>query len=163
MFTTSRDRARPFKIYLPRIQEAVTVTRPSQEHLVRSGSETLLVVEDDEGVRSIVRKTLESLGYKVKEARSPNEALKIMHVHAEPIHLLLTDIVMPEMNGKGLAIRVTAAHPETKVLFMSGYADDAVVRHGILEAGLFFVQKPFTPESLARKVREVLEWKKVSG
>jgi hypothetical protein len=93
----------------------------------------------------------------VVEATSPQEAISLVEHHAEPIHLLLTDVVMPQMGGKELAERVSTLRPEIKVLFMSGYTDDAVVRHGILEASTYFLQKPFTSAALGQKVREVLD------
>jgi CheY-like chemotaxis protein len=117
------------------------------------------LVEDEQGVRSLVRRTLESLGYKVLEAPDPVHALANIQQSSEPIQLLLTDLVMPQMSGKELAKRLTASCPKLRVLYMSGYTDDAVVRHGILEAGLPFLQKPFMPAALARKVREVLDFR----
>ena len=101
--------------------------------------------------------TLRGKGYTVVEATSPQEAISLVEHHAEPIHLLLTDVVMPQMGGKELAERVSTLRPEIKVLFMSGYTDDAVVRHGILEASTYFLQKPFTSAALGQKVREVLD------
>jgi YesN/AraC family two-component response regulator len=95
----------------------------------------------------------------VLEAREPGEALTIVERYAEPIHLLLTDVVMPHMSGKELAKRLITVHPEAKVLYMSGYTDNAVFLHGVLEAGTFFLQKPFVPDTLLRKVREVLDTK----
>ena len=121
------------------------------------GSETVLVVEDEESVRSLVCKTLAKQGYKILEADGPEEAAATMEHYVQPIHMLLTDVVMPQMSGKALADRTSALHPETRVLFMSGYTDDAVVRHGILEADTFFLQKPFTSGVLTQKVREVLD------
>jgi CheY-like chemotaxis protein len=121
------------------------------------------VAEDEEGVRALLRKTLESYGYKVLEAREPGEALTIVEQYAEPIHLLLTDVVMPHMSGKELAKRLITVHPEAKMLYMSGYADNAVFLHGVLEAGTFFLQKPFVPSTLLQKVREVLDTKRKDG
>jgi PAS domain S-box-containing protein len=149
-----------FKIYLPRVEQAMTKAESAGRgpELAR-GSETVLVAEDEESVRSLVCETLESLGYKVLEAREPGEALTIVEQYTEPIHLLLTDVVMPQMSGKELAKRLATARPEAKVLYMSGYTDNAVFIHGVLEAGRFFLQKPFAPGTLLRKVREVLDTK----
>ncbi len=147
-----------FKIYLPRVEEApqpkTEVERPAARLL---GTETILLVEDEAAVRLLVRGTLEQSGYSVLDAGSGAEALVMANERTQPIHLLVTDVVMPGMSGREVAEHVTLAHPETKVLFMSGYTDDAVVRHGALESSAAFVQKPFTPDSLLRKVREVLD------
>jgi CheY-like chemotaxis protein len=153
-----------FKIYLPRIDEPAPEAEAAKQYTeLAKGSETVLVVEDEEGVRALVCETLKPKGYKVLEAREPGEALKIVEQCAEPIDLLLTDVVMPHMGGKELATRLITAHPKIKVLYMSGYTDDAVVRHGVLEAGTFFLQKPFVPSTLLRKVREVLDTKRKDG
>jgi two-component system, cell cycle sensor histidine kinase and response regulator CckA len=96
-------------------------------------------------------------GYRVIVAQNAGEALLLCEAHSRPIHLLLTDVVMPHLSGADLAKRIAVTRPETKVLYMSGYTDDSIVRHGVLEDGVAFLQKPFTPESLARKVREVLD------
>jgi two-component system cell cycle sensor histidine kinase/response regulator CckA len=121
------------------------------------GTETVLVVEDEDAVRHIVKITLESMGYRVIEARNGPEALEAARRHKEAVHLVVTDVVMPEMSGLELAERLNREHPGTRVLYMSGYTDDAVMRHGIVESGVAFLQKPFLPLALARKVREVLE------
>jgi two-component system, cell cycle sensor histidine kinase and response regulator CckA len=107
-------------------------------------------------VRSLCRSILESHGYKVLEAESGQKGLDVSNRYPFPIHLLLTDVVMPEMGGTDLASRLEALRPGVRVLYMSGYTDDAVFRHGLLEKGRVFLQKPFTPENLARKVREAL-------
>jgi PAS domain S-box-containing protein len=150
-----------FKIFLPRVEESGPEARPAMAPSeLAKGSETVLVVEDEEGVRSLVCQTLTSHGYKVLEAAGAAQALTIAEQHTEPIHLLLTDVVMPQTGGRELAKRLsTLLHPETKVLYMSGYTDDAIVRHGVLEADTFFLQKPFGPSTLLRKVREVLDVK----
>jgi PAS domain S-box-containing protein len=149
-----------FKVYFPRVEEVVPAAEPSRiRPKLARGSETVLVVEDEEGVRSLVRETLASQGYKVLEAAGAAQALEIAEQHTEPIHLLLTDVVMPQTGGKELFKRLSPLHPETKVLYMSGYTDDAVVRQGILEAGTFFLQKPFPPNALLLKIREVLKKK----
>jgi two-component system cell cycle sensor histidine kinase/response regulator CckA len=145
-----------FKIYLPRCEEAIAeIGQAKNPSLSTRGCETILVVEDERGLRSLVCKALSAQGYKVLEAEGSLPAASA--TYAYPLHLLLTDVVMPQMSGKALASCVTALHPETKVLYMSGYTDDAVVRHGIQESNAFFLQKPFTTGVLARKVREVLD------
>jgi CheY-like chemotaxis protein len=116
----------------------------------------VLLVEDEVSVRKLTRSVLEGYGYTVLEAASGTVALEIARDHTRPIHLLLTDVVMPEMGGPDLASRLEALRPGLRVLYMSGYTDDTVFRHGFLETGLVFLQKPFTPEIVARKVREAL-------
>jgi CheY-like chemotaxis protein len=121
------------------------------------GSETLLLVEDEDGVRALSRHVLQGCGYTVLEARDGFEAVRVAGQHQGRIDLLLTDVVMPRMGGREAAERLAGLHPGVKVLFLSGYTDDAVVRHGILEAEVAFLQKPFSPAALARRVREVLD------
>jgi CheY-like chemotaxis protein len=147
-----------FKIYFPRIEElASTVEAAKAQVGLPSGSETILLVEDEEPVRSLLRGILKARGYAVLEAGRPEEALLICQQHEGPIHLLLTDVVMPEMGGRELAKQLEIVRPETKVLYMSGYTDDSIVHRGVSEARTTLLQKPFTPELLARKVREVLD------
>jgi signal transduction histidine kinase len=146
-----------FKIYLPRIEPANSSSKSMPDlSLIPRGTETILLAEDEAEVRAVVRLVLESSGYTVLESQSGEEAMQICQKHPTPIHLLLTDVVMPKMSGRLLAEAVVALRPNIKVLYLSGYTDDAVVRHGVLEAGMHFLQKPFTPMVLARKVREVL-------
>ncbi len=147
-----------FKIYLPRVNEKAEVV-PRGTALPPSvrGTETVLLAEDAGPLRTVVRQILKRNGYTVLEAPDGKSALDKAAEHAGPIHLLLTDVIMPEMSGRQLAERLRARRPELKVLFVSGYTDNAIVRHGILEPGIAFLQKPFSPESLARKVREVLD------
>lgn len=121
------------------------------------GTETVLLVEDESAVRELVAQILGELGYTVLKAANGQEALALAQAHSAPIHLLLTDIVMPEMGGKMLAEQLAEISPETRVLFTSGYADNAIVHHGALEEGVVFIQKPFSPAGLARKVRQVLD------
>ena len=151
-------RGTTFKIYLPRVEEALEQAEPAMAQTVScQGSETVLVVEDEAAVRVLVRRVLESNGYRVLEARHGAEALVICDEHKDPIHLLVTDVIMPEMSGKQLAERVSAQRPEVKILYISGYTDNAIVHHGLLEAGTNFLQKPFTPDTLVRKLRAVLD------
>ncbi len=146
-----------FKIYLPRVDEALTEKKKEVNEEIPRGSETILVVEDEEKVRNLAVLILKGRGYKVLEASDGGEALLICEKYKEPIDLILTDVVMPRMNGRELAERLKEIHPEMKVLFMSGYPENVIVHHGVLEEGVNFVHKPFTLEGLARKVREVLD------
>ena len=147
-----------FKIYLPRV---VASMEPAQPMLIRTsqpqGSETILLVEDEESIRSLVLRILQAHGYTVLEAGRPHEALEISKRFDGPIHLLFTDVVMPQMSGREVAERISASRPNTKVLYMSGYTDQAIAHHGVLNPGVPFLQKPFTPDALAQKVREVLD------
>ncbi len=147
------------KIYLP-CAEAGALASAAQATASDSGmprgSETVLVVEDAPAVRAVVRQVLTRQGYTVLDAPDGAEALRLAAEHTGSIHLLLTDLVMPVLGGRQLSERMSQLRPETKVLYTSGYTDDAVVRHGLLETGVAFLQKPFAPEVLARKVREVL-------
>jgi len=147
-----------FKIYLPRYHGPKTAAtrHPSPPAGGALGTETVLLVEDEAAVRSLARRVLERHGYRVIEAPNADDALARCREHASEIHLLLTDVVMPGLGGRELAIRVAELRPDVKILYMSGYTDDAVVRHGVLEAEMAYLAKPFTPEGLASKVREVL-------
>jgi CheY-like chemotaxis protein len=148
-----------FKVYLPRVDAAAERLRSSRPPANLRGSETILLVEDDEQVRAVARAILRHNGYEVVESRSPGEALLLSERHRGKIHLLLTDVVMPQMGGPELAKRLAAQRPDIKVLCMSGYTDDSIVRHGILESSIAYLQKPLTPEALTSKVREVLDSK----
>ncbi len=121
------------------------------------GQEAVLLVEDEEEVRRFTREVLERLGYTVLEAIGAKDAVVISERHLGVINVLLTDVVMPQISGRELAEAIAGARPETRLLFMSGYTDDAIVRHGVLEAGIKFREKPFSPQALAVKVREVLD------
>ncbi len=145
-----------FRIYLPRT-DAVVEAQESDDVAIPRGIETVLLVEDEEDVRDVAREVLEQLGYQVLEATSADDAILIAQRHMGIINLLLTDVVMPRMSGRVLAEMIAAERAETKVLFMSGYTDDAIVRHGVLEAGTQFLEKPFTPQALAFKIRAVLD------
>jgi CheY-like chemotaxis protein len=147
-----------FKVYLPRLVERVRPGgAPRGEPALRGGTETVLLVEDEIGVRELARRILRRAGYAVLEAESGGEALLAARLHDGPIHLLLTDVVMPRMSGRELADAITQLQPSMKVVYMSGYTDDAIVRHGVLEAGISFLEKPFTAEQLTRKIREALD------
>jgi CheY-like chemotaxis protein len=124
------------------------------------GTETVLLVEDQAQVRAVAAEILQKHGYRVIAAQNAGEALLLCETHRGTIHLLLTDVVMPRMSGAELARRLASTRPNMRVLCMSGYTDDSVVRHGALESGIAFLQKPFTPESLTRRVREVLDEKR---
>jgi PAS domain S-box-containing protein len=150
-------RGTTFKVYFPRVVagEPVAPVAPRAEGL--RGSETILLAEDQPEVRSIGSAVLTRYGYQVLEAANGEQALAIIRSHPGPIHLLLSDVVMPSMNGPELARRVQADHPGIRVLFASGYTDDAIVRHGVLDPGVAFLQKPFTPTALLKKIRELLD------
>ncbi len=147
-----------FKIYLPRVDQPEEPSHP-EAAAGRSlkGTETILLVEDEDAVRLLLREALEPYGYTILEAGHGEQALSLLSEHPSPIHLLLTDVVMPGMSGRQLADRLVSLRSKTRVLYMSGYTDDAIVHHGVLEPGLAFLQKPFTPRQLARKIREVLD------
>ena len=147
-----------FKVYLPRIDDAAasTIASQSQETSAPRGTETILLVEDEEVVRGLTRKILMQAGYNVLDAKGGEEAIRLCHAHAGPIDLLLTDVVMPEISGKEVADRLLELRPSIRVLYMSGYTDEAIVQHGVLDANVKFIQKPFTWVGLTRKVREVL-------
>ena len=147
-----------FKIYLPRVAETAQApeSTPSPPTPV-GGSETVLVVEDQDEVRRLTKRVLEARGYTVLAARNGAEALEIVGRHATQIHLMITDVVMPGMNGRELAQLACARRSDLKVLYVSGYTGEAVLQHRLLEPGVAFLQKPFTPDALARKTREVLD------
>lgn len=156
-------RGTTFKIYLPRVDEgAQEYERPAETEDAFLGAETVLLAEDEEMVRKLARSVLEMSGYQVLEAANGGAALLICERHTEPIHLLLTDVIMPEMSGRELAERLAQLRPEMKVLYMSGYTDNTIVHQGVLDEGANFIQKPFPTDALARKVRDVLDAPKKS-
>jgi two-component system cell cycle sensor histidine kinase/response regulator CckA len=143
---------------LPRVDEPV---EPVAQHLkgteASRGAETILLVEDDGLVRKLTTETLSQFGYQVLEAAHGEEALRICRTHEGTIHLLLTDVIMPGLNGRELAAQIEPLLARIKVLYMSGYTDNAILREGRLDPEMNFLQKPFTPSVLLQKVREVLE------
>jgi PAS domain S-box-containing protein len=147
-----------FKVYLPRVAAEVEC-KPSVVEVPGAGrgSETILLVEDEEAVRDLASRILSAKGYSVVAARNTKEAEQFSEKHAGDIHLVLTDIIMPGTSGRELARRISARRPRTRILFMSGYTDNVLAEGGVLEAGLSFLQKPFTPGALLQKVREVLD------
>jgi two-component system cell cycle sensor histidine kinase/response regulator CckA len=147
-----------FKLYFPRIApSAVTpLSQPALSGSIR-GNETILLVEDEDALRRLARRILERHGYHVVESRNGREALEQATAYEGAIHLVLTDVIMPEMSGRVLVERLRAVRPTTAVLYMSGYTDDDVLRRGLFDPGSRFVQKPFVPEELLRVVREMLD------
>jgi two-component system cell cycle sensor histidine kinase/response regulator CckA len=149
-----------FRIYLPKVgngalaQPGADRPRPT---IASPGTETILLVEDEDVVRLLAQEILRMNGYTVLEARHGREALLMSEAHRGPIHLMLTDVVMPKMSGRELSERLRPMRPDTRVLFMSGYTDDAIGHHGVLDEGIAFLQKPFTAENLSLKIREVLD------
>ena len=151
------QRGTTFKIYLPRVDEVVEEQPAQEAETAAGGSETILLVEDSDSLRELGREILEEHGYKVIEASSGAAALEALARHTGSLDLILTDLVMSGMSGRELADQVTRLRPGTKVIFMSGYTDDALGHHGVLETGTAFVEKPFTIDGLLRKVRDVLD------
>jgi two-component system cell cycle sensor histidine kinase/response regulator CckA len=146
-----------FKIYLPRVERSIyTKKKRDKKAGPVTGSETILIVEDDEMVRNFTARVLKGCGYRVLVAADGEEAVRVSGTHEGPIHLMLTDVVMPGMSGQELGERLGASRPGIKALYMSGYADNAIVHHGVLDPEKAFLPKPFTPDALGRKVREVL-------
>jgi two-component system cell cycle sensor histidine kinase/response regulator CckA len=144
-----------FKIYFPRVDEPLSPAQPVAKTDVR-GDETILVVEDQADLRRLAVMALEKYGYRTYDSSNADEALSFASAFLEPIHLLVTDVIMPGMNGRHLADEMTRLRPGVRVLFMSGYTDDTMAHHGVLDIGVAYLQKPFTPELLGEKVREVL-------
>jgi len=151
-------RGTTLKIYLPRVDEAVAPVKSNALRLrPTDGNESILVVEDETEVRKLVREVLEMKGYRVWDFGNAAEAIALCEKHEEALDLLVTDVIMPGMSGRELARRLMILRPEMSVLYMSGYTDDAIVHHGVLDKGTAFIQKPFSPEALARRVRDLLD------
>ena len=151
-------RGTTFKIYLPKVKrDAESEEKERTVTKDYKGSETVLIVEDDDRLRHLAQKILQQYGYRALEAQDGDEALKVCEAHESPIHLLLTDVVMPGKSGREVAENIQLLWPDTKVIYMSGYLDNTIACHGILASGLNFLEKPFSPKGLARKVREVLD------
>jgi two-component system, cell cycle sensor histidine kinase and response regulator CckA len=147
-----------FKIYLPRInKESERLDEETSDMVLPAGTEKILLVEDEELVRNLIKQILETCGYEVHETANGAEAVKLCEGTGYDFDLLITDVVMPEMGGRELVKWLSASLPSLRALYMSGYTDKAIVHHGILKEGTNFIQKPFTPEAFARKVRDVLD------
>ncbi len=148
-----------FKIYLPRISRSVAPTAPKEDvaDSVEHGNEVILLVEDEPMILDIATTMLEFHGYTVLPSATPGEAIRLAQEYADDIHLLLTDVVMPEMNGRDLSLHLLSLYPRLKCLFMSGYTADVIVHQGVLEEGVHFIQKPFSKNDLAAKIREILD------
>jgi len=149
-----------FKVYLPRVEGDVVLEKKEPTPVVElDGSETVLIVEDDDKLRKLARNTLQHYGYRVLEAENGEAALRVSKEHEGTIHLMITDVVMPKMDGREAAERLQPLYPKMKVIYMSGYTDNSIAHYGVLKAGLNFLEKPFTPERLMLKVRGVLDKK----
>jgi two-component system cell cycle sensor histidine kinase/response regulator CckA len=147
-----------FKVYLPVSDKTLVETETGKKSITNlEGFETILLVEDNEQVRNITQSILNRYSYIVLVAENTTEALTILREHGGPVHLLLTDVVMPEMNGKQLFGRVSGKYPGLKVLYMSGYTNNVIAHRGVLDEGVHFIQKPFTAQALAIKLREILD------
>jgi CheY-like chemotaxis protein len=147
-----------FKVYLPRVDAPADVAAQKlSSYTTHAGTETVLLVEDEDGVRALVRQVLSRHGYTVLEARHGGEALLHCERFKDKIHLLITDVVLEQMSGPELAQRLVVLRPDLKVLYVSGYTDDAIIHQGVLTHGTAFLQKPFTTDALARKIREILD------
>ena len=147
-----------FKVYLPKVEETLDRLPSSvSSESYPQGTDTILVVEDEDIVRDLACELLEMLGYTPLSAADPEEALALCSCHKGPIHLVLTDVILPRMDGRSLYERIALARPEAKVLYVSGYTENFIVHHGVLDRNVHFMQKPFTMESLAVKVRKVLD------
>jgi DNA-binding NtrC family response regulator len=147
-----------FKVHLPEVRDAEEhATELTSRKPAARGAETLLLVEDEDSVRSLAREVLESQGYRVIEAEDGVEALRVAAAHDGPIQMLVTDVVMPRMGGGELAEKLAGMRPGIRVLFVSGYTDDSIIRHGVRERSSAFLQKPFALDAFAARVREVLD------
>jgi two-component system cell cycle sensor histidine kinase/response regulator CckA len=158
---SERHRGTTFKIYLPRVTDPADEVQPrATGDATRGGSETILVVEDEPAVRKVTRTMLERLGYVVMEADRPDTAIALAESWSHAPDLVVTDVILPGINGRELVRALESKWPGIKVLYLSGYTDDAIVRHGVLDAGVAFLGKPFTPDGLGLKVRAVLDAKR---
>jgi PAS domain S-box-containing protein len=157
MVHSEEGRGTAFNIYLPRVNAPAEMLALPSPRIAEGGTETILLVEDEDSVRQLVRETLQSRGYRVLEAENGDAGLSAAALCPDAIDLVITDVVMPGMSGRELAQQLSASRPETKVLYLSGYTEDAIMNEGTIEAGKAFLQKPFTLQNLSRKVREVLE------
>ena len=152
------NRGSEFRVYLPAAGGGVQKERRrGLDENVAGGTETILIAEDEPDLRELARIFLEDYGYKVLEAASADQAIETAEITAEPIHLLLTDVIMPGMSGRQLAERILSKRPQTRIMYMTGYTDDMVVQHKVLEPGVQLLQKPFTRADLALKVRATLD------
>jgi len=152
------DRGTGFRLYLPAIEgESSNLIERSGTKNVLGGTETILIAEDEPDLRELTRIFLEGYGYRVLEAGSADQALKIAQSFRERVHLLLTDVIMPGMSGRQLAEKILSSRPDTKIVYMTGYTDDMVVQYKVLEPGVQLLQKPFTKVDLAQKVRATLD------
>jgi CheY-like chemotaxis protein len=147
-----------FKMYWPALVDGDEAAQQPIDTIGNyRGNETVLLVEDEPLVRELTREILEMLGYKILEAADPEDAIRASELHQGTIHLMLTDVVMPKMDGSSLYARISPSRPDMKTLFVSGYTEHAIVLHGVLTPGVHFLQKPFSAEAIASKVREVLD------
>jgi CheY-like chemotaxis protein len=145
-----------FKLYLPRVAGNRQVAETKVENAIPCGTETVLLVEDEESLRHMTQEILQLNGYSVLDACNGSEAVKVSEQHHGLIDIMVTDVVMPLLGGRELAEKLALSRPEMRVLYMSGYTDDAIVRHGVLDGRASFLEKPFTPDAFTRKIREVL-------
>jgi CheY-like chemotaxis protein len=146
-----------FRLYFPAFRGTPHTIQEIPEEATASGDETILLVEDEAGILSLVKAMLTKLGYRVLPARTPGEAIRLAEKHAGDIQLIITDMIMPEMNGRDLSDSLRVHHPDVKCLFMSGYTSDAVTQQDMLDPGMHLLKKPFTRKELGAKVRSVLD------
>ena len=157
---SEKNKGTTFKIYIPRVEEMVKETKTKNDEIeLPCGNETILVVEDDDAVRNLVKMILSELGYNILYASDPSEAEHIFKENKDQIKLLLTDMIMPGCNGEELYEKLKAQKPSLKKILMSGYTDKGIIRNGIIKGNIPFIQKPFTTVSLALKVRAILDGK----
>jgi two-component system, cell cycle sensor histidine kinase and response regulator CckA len=145
-----------FQVYLPETQQAIATAPEAAIGMSAAGNETILLVEDEDAVRAFIKTVLKRFGYNVLEASSAESALTVLHGFKDPIHLLVTDVILPKLDGRELALRVTRSHPSTRILFISGYPEGMTTPDGFLESGCHLLEKPFTAQSLLSRIREVL-------